>query len=329
MDTPEIFKEAPVIAITLTLVSGAVFTMWFAACTRVLEFISSKKLFNNCARQISQSALLCTTLVCAATAVLFFYLRGLHVELLQEPTASIQPVIQNILQALMLSLPELMLTLAAALVLQIITVFSWKKLRKLHFIQVLLCLAAAIVTTFAFSALFKFCIALPSAISGAFGLALHNSAWAFYPLGIPTSFISSSLWVALAALGFALATTISACWMILQRNRADFGRDYYNFALTYCTRSALFCGLSFVLFAALSVFLLVQYNPAAEFLYKMPQTWLMLLALLASSLCIAPVKSQVALRHKAEIFFSLLFFTASTYMFCAVLQLYKTMPVLQ
>lgn len=52
----------------------------------------------------------------------------------------------------------------------------------------------------------------------------------------------SFFWPLLAAsvpLGFALAASFATLWLVAMRDRQDYGRDYYAFAMPYCARWAL------------------------------------------------------------------------------------------
>jgi hypothetical protein len=56
---------------------------------------------------------------------------------------------------------------------------------------------------------------------------------------IPAESLFWPLLLEAAPLGFAFAGSFAAVWLIIMRERQDYGRDYYAFALPYCAKWAL------------------------------------------------------------------------------------------
>lgn len=69
--------------------------------------------------------------------------------------------------------------------------------------------------------------------------------------------LDSLFWPLLAEavpLGFAFAAAFASVWLVLMRERQDFGRDYYAFALPYCARWAMTATLAATALGAFAFF---------------------------------------------------------------------------
>lgn len=118
----------------------------------------------------------------------------------------------------------------------------------------------------------------------------------------------------LGTVGISTAAIFGLCYLLLRRNKDDFGRDYYNFSLGYCSMWALLGG---VLQTIPSVFLLLQAMPLAVlqaegFANPLFLVWAagILLPLLACIIWAVTAKSAMPLRHKAGIIGGLVLFIA-------------------
>jgi hypothetical protein len=117
------------------------------------------------------------------------------------------------------------------------------------------------------------------------------------------------------ALAFAAAACFSLPWLFLQRAAADYGRDYYAFALRVAARQAIAATLaSLVTGAAL---LALQAPPSTGLPdHAAAACGLSLLCLILWS---RPLRSSSPLRHKPEAFAACLFFPLAAYIQFAAL----------
>ncbi|MDL2306513.1 hypothetical protein LJC48_00585 [Desulfovibrio sp. OttesenSCG-928-C06] len=128
---------------------------------------------------------------------------------------------------LLANLPLVSGLIAASMVLQVLHLILWKVLRKTAFVQLLL-LLAVIAANFSVMVLFLQNYR-PDSMS-----AIMAGTWfakALQGLVFPLLLQGSGSFAASAA----LAGSLSVCWLLLRRNADDFGRDYYNFAVSRCS----------------------------------------------------------------------------------------------
>lgn len=104
-------------------------------------------------------------------------------------------------------------------------------------------------------------------------------------------------------LGFALAAASACVWLLLMRERQDYGRDYYAFALPYCAKWALGCTFPAVL-AGVFVFMESQKLMLPELSHE-PSLLLDILSaalpLLACIFWIFVIRSAHPMRHKISV----------------------------
>jgi hypothetical protein len=119
----------------------------------------------------------------------------------------------------------------------------------------------------------------------------------FWPIGIQWAFTSLSL-----------AAVLGSLYLLVRRNRDDFGRDYYKFALPVCAKWALF-PLAAVL--ATCVWIAIQTSPAVDTLHPTPFLGAMAIRGLGIALCVVTwvviMKTATPLRFKGMILASGLF----------------------
>ncbi len=141
----------------------------------------------------------------------------------------------------------------AALVLCLVANAAWKALQGSRGLRMVLCLAACLA---ALAGIYLLTAGLKDVAAAMLGDGQHAlPAKALYLPGRYALF-----WPALAGLTFLALTAgsgLGQAWMALRRNRDDFGRDYYNYALPRAAKGGLACGLVFLacqgwLFAMLS-----------------------------------------------------------------------------
>lgn len=132
-------------------------------------------------------------------------------------------------------------------------------------------------------------------------------------LGLVEDFLTiPHQWFMLAFLlltGLASGFSLAQVWLFMRRAKADYGRDYYNFALRYCARGAVgFClaatALGGFIFYRLYLLTPHEFRQPADVgilvvAYGLPLVCCMLWAFMA--------KSDTPLRHKGGAFFSCIF----------------------
>jgi lipid-A-disaccharide synthase-like uncharacterized protein len=127
--------------------------------------------------------------------------------------------------------------------------------------------------------------------------------------------------------GTAAIASLSQLWFVIRRLKADYGRDYYAFAMRYAARAALAFTLAQAGLAGLIVYRLIKAVPR-EF-RQPPDPGVGLVAfglpLVCCLLWLLIAKSATPLRHKGGIFFSCLFLIISL---CAqLLMIFNTFPM--
>lgn len=110
-------------------------------------------------------------------------------------------------------------------------------------------------------------------------------------------------------LGFAFAGAFAAVWLIVMRDRQDYGRDYYAFALPYCAKWALFATLLAIPAGAYAT--LRGEDLMLPELSHLPSLLLdflaIILPLLACALWATIIKSEHPMRRKISVFAAWLF----------------------
>ncbi len=135
------------------------------------------------------------------------------------------------------------------------------------------------------------------------------------------------IFACLVCLGLAAGAGLSQLWLIMRRFKADYGRDYYAFAMRYCARTALGFTLA-SLVCACAVWLLLRSSVPPE-LTQPQDLGLTIIALgLPLSCCLlwfSIAKSETPLRHKPGAFFACVFLVIAL---CAqLLMLANTFPL--
>ena len=126
---------------------------------------------------------------------------------------------------------------------------------------------------------------------------------------IPADSLFWPLLLEAVPLGFAFAGAFAAVWLIIMRDRQDFGRDYYAFALPYCAKWALFATLlaipagAYAMLRGESIML-----PELSHLPSLLLDFLsVILPLLACGIWAAIIKSEHPMRRKISAFIAWLF----------------------
>ena len=157
----------------------------------------------------------------------------------------------------------------------------------------------------------------------------EGAAWYMQLLDFFSIPMHSLFWPVLAEcvfLGCAAAGALAAVWLLLMRSRQDYGRDYYNFALPYCSRWALSGALGTLAFGALVVYrgqtlMLPELSHAPSMLLVASAV---LLPALACLLWFAVIRSKAPLRHKIGIVLACLFLLGGV--FAQILIMNKIIP---
>ena len=143
------------------------------------------------------------------------------------------------------------------------------------------------------------------------GIPLPDSLPAFFIAQQPPLF-----WPVLiesAVVGCAASGAFGALWMALLRNRQDYGRDYYAFALPYCARWALW-GTGCAMPVALLMYFQAKSLMPPELAHNPPQLLLALACVCPVPACLLWMRiiaSQTPMRHKISIVLALLLLMAA------------------
>lgn len=143
-------------------------------------------------------------------------------------------------------------------------------------------------------------------------LALINKPMQAFSILLADFFSSPALplmFVCLVCMGLAAGAGLSQLWLIMRRFKADYGRDYYVFAMCYCAKAALGFTLASLLIGCAAYLLLRRSIPSA--LTQPQDIGIAVIALgLPLSCCLlwlTIAKSETPLRHKPGAFFACLF----------------------
>lgn len=302
--------------------SGLVLLFVLAAlCTPLLglvtEFVYTAKrkvFYDKCALQISQSALavgLFITLVLTGGAVTAMF--QVQPEMLEPPL---------VWRPLAVLAPPL-----AALTLLTLYLASWQLLKKVRPVHLFLGLLPALLFL---AVLFSGMLLLVNIQQPMLFTLLWNDPLAVSLVLCKDFLLSPQLWAMLGYLfctGVASGAGLAQLWLIFRRNKADYGRDYYTFAMHYCARFALV----FTVFAtglAGGLYWLLRQAVPPELTQPHDPGILVIAAALPLCCCILWLvigKSETPLRHKPGAFFACLFFYVAL---CAqILMLLTTFPL--
>ncbi len=196
--------------------------------------------------------------------------------------------------------------------------FSWKVWKKHRLI--LQCLA--IVASCWYAMAFYGIICIISADNAlALGIEYPLSLNAFYVPSLDSSLLTVILF--LLPLSFALAGGIATFWLIIRRNRDDFGRDYYAQMLPWCASWArnawIFYWLILLSVTALQWLDLLQkenYLSNPEFMRSVAFVFMWLIP---GILWAIVIKSAYPLRHKFTLILAFIF------SLCSIVPLYNAL----
>lgn len=296
---PEVVGISLAAAFSIVCLSAICSGPWFVAFNEAGGMVGKKVFLDKCAYQ---SAKLCLYLFVAfvpAMSAQFYFIGKQQVYLWEGPYR----------------LPLIVLgsLFGTALLLSMVHVFTWNSLRKLKTLHWLIGFAAALCLSAAL--LFSGMLVRTLLHSGP-PLTDKASLWELVLELFERIPATSMLWPMLGQsvlLGFGAIGALSMAWMIVMRKRDDFGRDYYNFALSYCAYWAIGGTLGSLGMSVLSVY--EGWRGMAPDLSQIPPGWLMAVAAVLPSLaCLLwflIIKSSTPMRHKFGVWLALLFLILS------------------
>lgn len=320
-DLSNFWVKPPLVALIIFLMSGWAFCPLLALWARLAEASSRRVFYNNLARQICQAAL-------AAAVPSLLGLGALAAFQLTKASAAAPA-------ADISALPGLCL-FALFFVLQLLALFSWKKLRQAAPVQLLLLLLTALAALGAAALILGSLVSWP----GRAGLDLAQEAARYSLFNVDYS----AAWAfagSLTLIGLTLAALWSACWLFFRRNRDDFGRDYYNFAVGRSSSLAFAAGVvSLLAYAALLGLLYAGYfsiiptglPEATSMLEKVfPYAPLAVIALhvVCCGLWFLAARAAAPLRHKAALWLSLPLWAGALLLACQVAHSYYLAAIAQ
>ncbi|MDL2207409.1 hypothetical protein LJC09_02155 [Desulfovibrio sp. OttesenSCG-928-F20] len=267
-----------------------------ALVTEGLYTGNRKAFYDKCALQMAQSAFASAmfpyTVIgfCVAIALALFRPDLLDPPLVWRPVAG-------------LGLPLAVLACLAAYVM------SWAPLKKIRALHLLAGLVAALACL---TLLFLGILLLGNLQQP----MIFDMLWDT-PLPVLQNLIDDFLliphqWFMLAFLiltGLVAGFSLAQLWVFIRRNKTDYGRDYYSFALRYCARGAIFFCLAAT---ALGAFIFHRLYTATPGEFRQPADLGVLvvayaLPLVCCLLWFLMIKSDTPLRHKGGAFFACLF----------------------
>lgn len=286
-----------------------------AVVTEIGYSIRKKAFLDKCAMQISQSALVNAVFILFALAAgAYLIISQTQPELLQPPIPW-QPVI-------------LFSPVFAAICLLLLYTATWQLLKKVRPLHIFLGLLAALL----FLGVLFLGTLLAANIQQPMLFTLLYDDPAPVLLALFNDFlITPPMWAMagyLVCAGAAFGMSLAQVWLILRRGRADYGRDYYAFAMQYCARIALaFTVLATGLVGA--VYWLLRQTTPPELSQPHDPGILLIAAGLPLCCCLlwlVIAKSAMPMRHKPGAVFAFVF---SYVALCAqMLMLMTTFPLI-
>lgn len=271
--------------------SGLLFCSLLALIFQLAEGVSGRVMYNHLARQSLQCVIFCVIL--GVLCLLVFPRIGRMPGL----AFSDQELLMLGSGGLPLSyLPYILAAFTAFCGLHAgLCLLVWKKTRSMQIIQFLLTLFGVCLALLVSFLLFVTAPPLVTPFTHVIFLLTMGTGQALPALLLAAALLSGT---------FCLAVSLLGCWLLLRRNRDDFGRDYYNFALTRCGFSGCLVSAASLLCLGFSTFM------QQDFLRNGSLGLEFLLAgagLLAVSLAIwlVTARSRSPLRHKPGLWLTL------------------------
>lgn len=290
----EVLTACGLTAAVVSLILSACFGPFFAVASEQLSVARKRGFYAKTAQQAAQMTLFISVVVFATLAAGGAWLAHVEPTLLEFPYR--------------LPLAVAGATLALALLLIGLYVFMRPKKGPagvLHGVLGLLSGGACMFAFFLCTGLARRLIHTIPEINPA--LPWHEQLMAFFI--IPGDSFFWPLLLESVPLGFAFTAAFTTVWLLVMRNRQDFGRDYYSFALPYCAKWALAATLAAVI-AGVYAFFRGREIMLPE-LSQLPSLLLdalsILLPLLACLLWFLIIKSPHPMRRKFSVVIAWLF----------------------
>lgn len=286
-----------------------------AVATEIGYGIRKKAFLDKCAMQISQSALVNAIFILFAFAAGAWMIISQTQPELLEPPFSPQPAI--------IASP-----IFAALLLLLLYTGTWQALKKVRPLHILFGLLAALLFL---GSLFLGCLLAANIQQPMLFTFLWSDPLVLLQTLLADFLTTPPMWAMVGYLfctGVVFGMALAQIWLILRRQRADFGRDYYAFAMQYCARIALM----FTVFSTAlvgGVYWLLRQSTPPELSQPHDPGILLIAAGLPLCCCLlwlVIVKSSTPMRHKPGVVFGLVF---SYVALCAqILMLMTTFPLI-
>ncbi len=284
------------VGLLLFLVPAVLSTPALAVLTQSLPVKRHKTFYDKCARQMTQLCFgLALFLFCVLGAGAAFFLVQYQPEYLEPPLLR---------QSAVALVPP-----AAVLVGLALYLGTWNALKKWRWAHLCLGFLAALLCLTLFFLGFLLLSALQQPVIR--GLLL-TAPFKVLHLLILDYLASPTLWLVSShffCTGIAVGTGLAQLWLFIRRYKADYGRDYYVFAVRYCARFALAFTLLATTLAGFTFWRIRESFPPE---LSQPQDIGILLIsfglpLSCCLLWLCVIKSDNPLRHKPGVFFACLF----------------------
>lgn len=292
----DFFTALATLGLVLSIALASLCAPLVSVATEIAYGIRKKAFLDKCAMQISQSALVNALFILFALAAgTWMILDQTQPELLQPPF-SWKPVI--------LASPAF-----AAILLLLLYTGSWQMLKKIRALHIFLGLLAGLS---AIVLLFLGCLLAANIQQPMLFAFLWNNPLAVLQVLFADFLTTPPMWAMVGYLfcaGIVFGMALAQIWLILRRHRADYGRDYYTFAMQYCARIALVFTVLSTAMVGVTYWLFRQETPPELSQPHDPGTLLIAagLPLCCCLLWLVIAKSPTPMRHKPGVTFGLIF----------------------
>ncbi len=182
---------------------------------------------------------------------------------------------------------------------------------------------------------FATCLAVAMLVCAGFFVSTAVESRTYLPIPQPHALWSISSLLSLfnsafayvLPVGLAIIPSLSQLWLILRRNRANYGRDYYNFAMHSLARWSLAGILAGTALTAAYIFFLKEYRGAVPPPMCPHQIWLFTAAVglpaIACLLWSAQLTSATPMRHKLGVCLAFLLLCGTLCVHLIIVQQYQ------
>lgn len=301
--SPEIQLTIDIITIIvgLSMIFALAGLPFIAVVSEVLAIIKQRSFYNKCARQIAGVTIILSIVVILAGA----YITKIRIDSMQELTLIAQGYV----------IWWIFLTLAGFLIsLYFVLWKSMQQLPRLHQCIALSSGFCSIISAYCILSL----LSAESEASAIIDFKINNIAEIFTPSQ------SSNLWNILFMIPgviISLAASFAIMWLLIRRNKDDYGRDYYNTMLTWLAKWArngwiLLWGTSLIFLVYNSWYAYMNLDVAMSMQEYINSAIYLLLWSIPILLYILAIKSKTPLRNKISLIiahFIIMSFTAQLF----------------